>query len=78
VLSSAAKAELTEAEGEIYDNDFKIAFYPGEYSGRIVEAPDRDMAIYTAGLLDGIDQAEIQQDAREDECAGYPHDDLED
>jgi hypothetical protein len=75
VLSSAAKAEMTEAEREAYDNDFKIAYYPGEYSSRIVQAPDQDMAIYTAGLLDGADQAEEQMrpgataDDDEDLCA---------
>lgn len=51
---------------------------PDEGPGRSVEALDRDMAIYTAGLLDGIDQAEIQQDAREYELAGYPRDDFDD
>lgn len=62
VLTAAAKASLTGAERETYDNDFTIAYYPGEISGRIVEAMSRDMAIYTAGLLDGVDQVEARLD----------------
>ncbi len=66
VLSATAKASLTEAERETYDNDFTIAYYPGEFSGRVVEAMSRDMAIYIAGLLDGVDQVEARLPAASD------------
>jgi hypothetical protein len=60
VLSKAARAALPAIEREKYENDFKVGFYPDEFSGRIVEATSRDMAIYTSGLLDGVDQVEAR------------------
>jgi hypothetical protein len=60
VLPLDERAKMTEAEREAYTSRLNIVRDPSEYCGRIVEAPNRDMAIYTAGLLDGVDQAEAQ------------------